>query len=152
MTLMADRITEIVREAEQLRAKDLNTLLKLWNDPRFTDVVALLRNGHAPKPKPEPEPVKMRVRRNLASGSHANSGLRDAIRSLRDHLPTFTPDDVLKALQESGFDNMGPRNPKDAIRDTLRRLCDRKEIRKKKRGKGGAQNVYEWRVDEETAA
>jgi hypothetical protein len=144
---MADRITEIVREAEQLRAKDLSTLLKLWNDPRFADVVALLRNGHVQ----QSEPVKMRVRRNVASGSHANSGLRDAIRALRDRLPTFTPDDVLKALEESGFDSMGPRNPKDAIRDTLRRLCERKEIRKKKRGKGGAQNVYEWRTDEQTA-
>lgn len=148
---MANEIKQIVKEAEQLRAKRVDMLLELWLAPDMAPVVALLRNGHSPQPEPEPEPVKMRVRRNVASGSHANSGLRDAIRALRDRLPTFTPDDVLKALMESGFDSMGPRNPKDAIRDTLRRLCERKEIRKKKRGKGGAQNVYQWRTDEETA-
>lgn len=146
---MADmaNVTQIVREVEQRRADDLNTLLRLWNDPRFADVVALLRNGQAPQPS------NMHVRRRTpAPGSHANSGLRDAIRSLKGQLPAFTPDNVLAALQAGGFNGWGTRDPKAAIRDTLRKLCDRKELKKKKRGRGGAQNMYEWRMDEERIA
>jgi hypothetical protein len=133
--MMTMNATEVFQQTAQRIAEKLARFERLLRDPDLAPYVAALRNGELP-PRPVPAPAPQKP--------GAPSGIRDAIRSLKGRIPEqFTAEQIDHELQRMNV-AVGARNRDKAIRNTMFKLAQRKELKLLKTGSSGKSNTYTW--------
>ena len=92
----------------------------------------------------KPAAKKAGTKKSASAKSGAPNGVRDAIRSLKGHLPAnFTVEDINRGLRRMKF-RFTSRTPIKALSNTLFKLARKREVKLVKAGAGGKSNTYTW--------
>ena len=157
--------TEIFQKTSQRITEKLAKFEKLLRDPELAPYVAALKNGELPGQRQQKlngrksttqksMTQKSALRKSAAQSvtakkstrqkAGAPNGVRDAIRSLKGHLPAnFTVEDIVGQLRRKKF-GFTSRKPVKALSNTLFKLAQKREIKLVKAGAGGKSNTYTW--------
>lgn len=164
---MAMNAKEIFQQTSRRITEKLAKFEKLLRDPELAPYVAALKNGEPQERPPQKQQSKRRnsstrkaavrkaaarkpavkkvsTKRSPSAKSGAPNGVRDAIRSLKGHLPAnFTVEDINRGLRRMRF-RFTSRTPTKALSNTLFKLARKREVKLVKAGAGGKSNTYTW--------
>lgn len=153
---------EIFQQTSRRITEKLARFEKLLRDPELAPYVSALKNGDLPERPPQrqqskgrnsstrkavarkPDTKSVSTKRSASAKSGAPNGVRDAIRSLKGHLPAnFTVEDINRGLRRMKF-RFTSRTPTKALSNTLFKLAQKREVKLVKAGAGGKSNTYTW--------